>query len=108
MQQQNALISQRDNEKTVLLKEVHHRVKNNMQVVSSMLRIQAAGEGSDELQHRVNDSLERIHAMAIIHEHLYKAEELADLDLKLFMEELTAALLATYTEKKDLQIVLNS
>jgi PAS domain S-box-containing protein len=63
-------------EKTVLLKEVHHRVKNNLAVISSLLSLKAEATGSEEAQAALNESQQRVHSMALIHELLYGSEHL--------------------------------
>ncbi len=76
----------------VLIREIHHRVKNNMQVVASMLRLQSGSIDDERLQHVFDQSQSRVQSMALIHEKLYKGDELAQLDLALYIEELFAAL----------------
>jgi two-component sensor histidine kinase len=66
-------------EKEVLLREVHHRVKNNLQVISGLLTLQAHRSGP-ELMARFRDSLERISAMGRVHEQLYRAEDASTFD----------------------------
>ena len=63
-------------EKEALLKEVHHRVKNNLQIVSSLLSMQADRSKNDRVTYALEESKNRVHAMALIHEKLYRAENL--------------------------------
>jgi FixJ family two-component response regulator len=68
-------------EKDTLLKEVHHRVKNNLQVIASLLRLQADGIGDRRLTVALRESQNRVESMALIHEQLYEAEDLREVDL---------------------------
>ncbi|HRH69376.1 MAG TPA: histidine kinase dimerization/phosphoacceptor domain -containing protein [Flavobacteriales bacterium] len=76
----------------VLIKEMHHRVKNNLQVIASLLRLQAGTISDERLQHAFAQSQSRVMSMALIHEKLYKGDELATLDVALYIEELFAEL----------------
>ena len=69
------------NEKDVLLGELHHRVKNNLQVVSSMLSLQTRHITADNVAQALSDSRERIRSAAILHERLYAADDLGRVDL---------------------------
>jgi two-component sensor histidine kinase len=85
-----------DNE--ALLKEVHHRVKNNMQVISSMLKLQAIRLEQPELAGAFIDSQSRVHAMSLIHEMLYQQNQYAYVDLKRYLQRLSRHLLSSYSE----------
>lgn len=81
-------------EKETLLKEIHHRVKNNLQVISSLLRLQ-----SRKIDHPVTsavllDMQSRVMSMALIHEHLYQSEHFAAVDLAAYLKRLCQRLLA--------------
>ena len=75
-------------EKDSLLKEIHHRVKNNLQIVSSLLRLQASRVASPDTQSVLMDMEGRIHSMALVHEHLYLSENLAAVDLATYLRQL--------------------
>jgi two-component sensor histidine kinase len=67
-------------EKETLLKEIHHRVKNNIQIVSSLLRLQAAASDDPRLQDAIKVSQIRIRSISLIHERLYQSPDLATVD----------------------------
>jgi len=73
---------------SVLIKEMHHRVKNNLQVIASLLRLQAASFTDDRLQEAFDQSQSRVTSMALIHEKLYKGDELAMVEVGTYIEEL--------------------
>ena len=79
-------------EKETLLKEIHHRVKNNMQVVNSLLSLQAKREASPLVQEAFAEARGRVQSMALVHEILYQSENLADIDLQTYLEHLTRQL----------------
>ena len=89
LEQANRDLSRLLREKEVLLMEVHHRVKNNLQVVTSLLSMQARAVGDPALSEAFNAGLNRIFAMARVHELLYQSEHAGTLDLGRYLEGLT-------------------
>lgn len=83
-------------EKEVLLKEVHHRVKNNLQVISSLLSLQSGFIENEFFQQKMNECRDRIKSMALIHEKLYQSGNLSELDFGSYLEELTRNLNRIY------------
>ena len=83
-------------EKEMLLKEVHHRVKNNMQVISALLTLQAAKLSDENVNRAFRDCQNRIKAMALVHETLYKAENLAQISLGQYVTILARSLFDAY------------
>ncbi|WP_319416698.1 cache domain-containing protein [Marispirochaeta aestuarii] len=82
-------------EKEVLLKEVHHRVKNNLQIISSLLNLQSS-ELQPGQQHILQDSVVRIRAMALVHESIYAGETLHSIDMAEYVRQLSASILQLY------------
>jgi PAS domain S-box-containing protein len=83
-------------EKEVLIKEIHHRVKNNMQIVSSLLFLQTQFIQDPEMLGRIQDSQDRIRSMALVHEKLYQSKDLSSIDFKDYLESLTQHIANTY------------
>jgi PAS domain S-box-containing protein len=94
-------------EKDVLLQEIHHRVKNNLQVVVSLLSIQASRLQRTEVVEVLNETQHRVRAIAGIHETLYSSPDLANISFSEYMEQLIRGLFAFYhvsASKLDLKI----
>ncbi|HMK47528.1 MAG TPA: histidine kinase dimerization/phosphoacceptor domain -containing protein [Methanocella sp.] len=91
-------------EKEVLLKEIHHRVKNNMQIVSSMLDLQAKYVNNPELTRVFKDSQSRIRSMALIHEKLYMSDNLAKINFKEYTNTLARNLYISFRLDKCIEI----
>ncbi|OQY35871.1 MAG: hypothetical protein B6243_04255 [Anaerolineaceae bacterium 4572_5.2] len=83
-------------EKEVLLKEIHHRVKNNLAIISSLLSFQAEITPSEEVQAAFQESQNRIMSMARIHEHLYSSRDLASIKMKHYIQGVVDYLRQTY------------
>ena len=83
-------------EKIALLKEVHHRVKNNLQIVSSLLSLQAAQVQNPLVVGALQDTQNRVRSMALIHETLYRSENLARVNFPVYVENLCAHLFGAF------------
>jgi two-component sensor histidine kinase len=83
-------------EKELLLKEVHHRVKNNLQVIASLLRLQSNSFEDELLARALQDSQDRVESMALIHEQLYESEDLREVDLARHAAQLAVKLFQSY------------
>ncbi|MBK9192207.1 MAG: tetratricopeptide repeat protein [Crocinitomicaceae bacterium] len=87
-------------EKEILLKEVHHRVKNNLQIINSLIRLQANFMNAKNFREKLMETENRIRSMALIHEKLYKTGNLASLSVRNYIEELSFNILESYENHK--------
>jgi two-component sensor histidine kinase/tetratricopeptide (TPR) repeat protein len=79
-------------EKDWLVKEIHHRVKNNLQIVMSLLNSQSAYIDNEFALNAIQESQHRVHAMSLIHQKLYNADSLSSIDMSLYIRELVSYL----------------
>lgn len=89
------------NEKEVLLGEIHHRVKNNMQVISSLLSLQSDQIKDSHYAEKFNDSRHRIKSMALVHEKLYRSDDMASIDFRDYVTTLAQRLFLFYEKNSD-------
>lgn len=95
-------------EKEILLRELHHRVKNNLQVISTLLGLRAAGISDPAALRAFRDSQSRVRAMALIHERLYQSESLAQIDFHAYITDLMEHLFRAFgTEPEAVQLSLD-
>ncbi|MTK63751.1 MAG: PAS domain S-box protein [Methanobacterium sp.] len=83
-------------EKNILLKEIHHRVKNNMQIISSLLSLQTKFVNDEEALDILKESQNRVRSMAIIHEKLYQSKDLSEINFGDYIESLVSNLFYSY------------
>ncbi|MCB0461094.1 MAG: histidine kinase dimerization/phosphoacceptor domain -containing protein [Flavobacteriaceae bacterium] len=88
-------------DKNILLKETHHRVKNSLQMVSSLLFLQSRTITDKEAKKAMSDAQSRVRSMAIIHQKLYSEQQLAGVDTKAYFEDLIAEVFNSHTNKSN-------
>lgn len=89
-------------EKEILIKEVHHRVKNNMQIITSLLNLQSRSIDDPVVLRLIQESQSRIKAMSLVHERLYKSGDISSIDLKDYIQFLARELFSFYGVKSQL------
>lgn len=97
---QNQQLQKSDHEKAVLLKELHHRVKNNLQIVSSLLNMQGESVKDEKALEAFKEGQNRVDAMAMIHKHLYSTDELTSVEISGYLERLVMSLAFSYGYNK--------
>lgn len=109
LEQQNVELQRSLDEKVVLLKEVHHRVKNNLQVVSSLLSLRADTIDDPDAIRCFEDTRTQVQSMAMIHERLYEADDLARLDCAAYVRALAENVFASYgVDPQQVQLVVEA
>lgn len=86
-------------EREILIKELYHRTKNNMNVISNLMSLQANQIKEPVMKQMFKEAQNRIQSMAIVHEMLYKTEDFSNLDLRDYFEQLAKSILASYKKK---------
>jgi len=106
LQKTNALLEESNEEKTYLLKEVHHRVKNNLNMMTSILGLQEENAGNQEILTFIRQNTLRIKSIALVHELLYKEQNFKTINLKNYIDNLLHHILSI-SKHSQLQIETN-
>lgn len=104
LQKQNESIKKQKEEKEVLLKEIHHRVKNNLQVINSLIRLQCAYTDDQVALDLFDECQNRIISMALIHEKMYESHDLSNVNIQEYIAELSQNLLRSYRLHKNVEL----
>ncbi len=99
--QHRNLLEKSLNEKELLLKEVHHRIKNNLQIIASLLGLQKAGIDDKVTIQTLDEFKNRINSMALVHDALYRSSEFDNIDMATYIRGLTADLQAAFRQEKE-------
>ncbi|MEL7419443.1 MAG: response regulator [Cyanobacteria bacterium J06555_3] len=105
-QQAEAKLKNSLSEKEILLKEIYHRVKNNLLVVSSILELQTNYIADPEIVKMLRNSQDRIHSMALVHEQLYRSDNLKEIDLNVYIKALLSKISDSHSNSEK-EIALN-
>jgi two-component sensor histidine kinase len=98
---QNKIVEKALEEKDFLLREIHHRVKNNLQVISSLLSLQARQIDNKDIQKAIQEGRNRVRSMALIHQNLYQNENLTNVSVNQYLTKLLKELFNTYNVDSD-------
>ncbi len=88
IEKQSILIQESLGEKETLLKEIHHRVKNNLQIISSLLNLQSKKITDNTVLASINEGKNRVEAMSLIHQNLYQSDQLTSINMQHYFEQL--------------------
>ncbi|MCF0049082.1 hypothetical protein LXM25_03365 [Dyadobacter sp. LJ53] len=101
--EQSALLMEKD----VLMKEIHHRVKNNLQVISGLLELQSKTLTDDTARTALQEGRNRVRSIALIHQNLYQLENLSTINLKQFIGDLCRQVKSVFQKQKDVTISIH-
>lgn len=101
------IISEQNEERKILLKEIHHRVKNNFQIVGSLLRLQSYTLQNEEAIQSFEESINRINAMSLVHDIIYKQDRFDRIQAMEYLQKLTDQL-KKYAPQKNLKIEIDT
>lgn len=94
--EQNRMIVRKNEENELLVKEIHHRVKNNLQIIISLLRMQGEEIQSKEAKQHFSEAISRVMSMSMIHEKLYRERNLSTINLERYLTDLTTELMHSF------------
>ena len=106
LSENNRIIKIRNNEKTILLKEIHHRVKNNLQIIVSLLRLQRSEMQNSEAKNYFSEAISRIMVMSSVHQKLYQKKDVSQIDLAQYIEDLSEEIKTIYSKGAQVRISL--
>lgn len=108
LEQTNQALNLKNKEVETLLREVHHRVKNNLQIISSLLRLQARGIEQKEAAETLRISQSRVQSIALLHQRLYQGDGLDQVPIRSYLHDLTQSIQDTYQlDENQIQLLLN-
>jgi two-component sensor histidine kinase len=97
---QSNILSKQSEKLSLMMKELHHRVKNNLQIITSLLNLQSMRVTDKDSLYAVKESRQRVQAMALIHQRLYKTDGITDINMREYVTELVNFLAAAYGFKE--------
>lgn len=106
LQHANEQLSRNNHEMSLMLKEIHHRVKNNLQVIISLLRLQSNELKNSEAIEKFNETVNRVVAMSKVHEKMYQSTELTKLDLKDYLYSLGRDMITSYNATGNVSLTI--
>jgi len=106
LESKNVLLDKRNAENELLLKEIHHRVKNNLEVVSSLLALQSAQINNQDTKDAMQESQNRVNSIGIVHQKLYQGENLGSIEMKDYFLNLSESIIDTFGAQEKVQLEL--
>jgi two-component sensor histidine kinase len=98
IEEQQLVIQEALNQKETLLKEIHHRVKNNLQIITSLLNLQSKKITDENVLASINEGKNRVEAMSLIHQNLYQSENLTSINMRNYFQQLATHLSTSFSQ----------
>ncbi|MBW7868815.1 MAG: sensor histidine kinase [Brumimicrobium sp.] len=108
LRKEKGIVEEQNKEKTVMLQEIHHRVKNNLQVIVSLLRMQSDTLSSAEAKMNFSTAINRIITMSLVHQKMYEKDSLKEINLHDYIESLVKDIISVYNTKNDISYKLST
>jgi two-component sensor histidine kinase/Tfp pilus assembly protein PilF len=106
LEKRNQIISTQKEEKDILLKEIHHRVKNNLQIIWSLLDLQSNSINDIHIKDAINDGKNRVSSMATIHQMLYQNDDAGNISFDEYIRKLIQQIMSTHSHAKDIDLTI--
>ncbi len=107
LESRNKMISEKNEEKSIMMREIHHRVKNNLQMINSMVRLQSRYLNKENTSDSLKEVERRIHTMALLHEKMYQSDNLISINIKEYVSNVINDLLDIYNNEKKVKYSLS-
>lgn len=108
LEAQNAVILSKNKENSTLVKEIHHRVKNNLQIIISLLRLQQNELKSEESKEQFAEAINRVMVMSSIHQRLYQEKDISKIDWIAYVTDLSSDLIKIYSPDRPIELKIDS
>ncbi|MDP3313941.1 sensor histidine kinase [Lutibacter sp.] len=108
LENKNILLDKKNAENELLLKEIHHRVKNNLEVISSLLELQSAKTNDPSIKEAIKDGQNRVNSIGIVHQKLYQGKNIGALEMKGYLLSLSESIMHSFKAEElfDIEIVM--
>ncbi len=103
----NKIISEKNEEKSIMMREIHHRVKNNLQMINSMVRLQSRYLDKENASDSLKEVERRILTMSLLHEKMYQSDNLVSINIKEYITAVMSDLSYIFDSKKNVKYTLN-
>ena len=104
----NALLTTQSNQLETMIKEIHHRVKNNLEIINSLLNMQGFQSDDPSVKTSLKEGQSRIKSMALIHNKLYENDNLAKIDFQEYTTELAKTIIATFKKQAEINLTVQA